>query len=87
MEDMGCGSQTMWLNTMGNQTDKPETRAKANAQVACPFCHSIETELLSLFGQQLLTVQYYCNACHTPFECVKDDDMLDAYAARKEGQT
>ncbi len=86
MEDMGCGSQTMWLNTMGNQTDKPETRAKANVQVACPFCRSTDTEFLSLFGQQLLTVQYYCHACHTPFECVKDDDMLDAYAARKEGQ-
>lgn len=52
----------------------------------CPFCGSSETELYSLFGQQLLTVQFYCNACHTPFECVKDDDILDAYAARKEGQ-
>lgn len=53
---------------------------------ACPFCGSLDTELYSLFGQQLLTVQFYCNACHTPFECVKDDDILDAYAARKEGQ-
>jgi hypothetical protein len=76
----------MWLNTMGYNTDKPETRAKANEQVACPFCRSTDTELISLFGQQLLTVQYYCNACHTPFECVKDDDILDDYAARKEGQ-
>jgi hypothetical protein len=38
-----------------------------------------------LFGQQLLTIQFYCNACHTPFECVKDDAILEAYdAARKE---
>ncbi len=71
---------------MGYNTDKPETRAKAKAQVACPFCRSTDTELISLFGQQLLTAQFYCNACHTPFECVKDDDILDDYEARKEGQ-
>ena len=53
--------------------------------IACPYCGSTDTELCSLFGQQLLTVQYYCNTCRTPFECVKDDDILDAYAARKEG--
>jgi DNA-directed RNA polymerase subunit RPC12/RpoP len=65
-----------------NEESEPEGRA----QVACPFCGSVETELFSLFGQQLLTVQYYCNACHTPFERVKDDDILDEYAARKEMQ-
>jgi hypothetical protein len=52
--------------------------------VTCPFCGSDRTELFSLFGQHLLTVQYYCNFCHTPFERVKDDDVLDDYAARKE---
>ncbi len=77
----------VWLITMGYNTDKQETNTKAKAQIACPFCHSTNTELFSLFGQQLLTVQYYCNACHTPFECVKDDDILDAYeVARKEDQ-
>jgi DNA-directed RNA polymerase subunit RPC12/RpoP len=69
---------------MGYNTDKPE--AKAKARVICPYCSSNDTELFSLFGQQLLTVQYYCNACHTPFERIKDDDILDDYAARKEGQ-
>ena len=38
----------------------------------CPFCHSTETELLSLFGSQLLTEQYYCRTCRTPFEHIKD---------------
>ncbi|HZS75270.1 MAG TPA: hypothetical protein VFA41_01545 [Ktedonobacteraceae bacterium] len=51
----------------------------AGPQVQCPYCGSTQTEFFSLFGQQLLTVQYYCTACHTPFECVKDDDILDAY--------
>jgi hypothetical protein len=38
----------------------------------CPFCGSAATELLSLFGSQLLTEQYYCRTCRTPFEYIKD---------------
>ena len=57
-----------------------------NVQVLCPYCGSQNTELFSLFGQQLLTVQYYCNACHTPFERIKDDEVLNDYAARKESE-
>ena len=64
---------------------EPKTQTKAHVQIACPFCRSTNTDFLSLFGQQLLTVQLYCNACHTPFECIKDEDILEAYdAARKE---
>lgn len=44
--------------------------------VQCPFCGSLDTELFSLFGQHLLTIQYYCNACRTPFERIKDDTAL-----------
>jgi DNA-directed RNA polymerase subunit RPC12/RpoP len=64
----------------------PPVGTGTNAVVECPYCRSTDTELFSLFGQQLLTVQYYCNACHTPFERIKDDDVLDDFAARKEGQ-
>lgn len=39
--------------------------------VKCPYCNSDETEVLALFGQQLLTMQYYCRGCRTPFEYVK----------------
>lgn len=38
---------------------------------------------MSLFGQQLLTVQYYCNKCRTPFERVKGPDVLSDAAARQ----
>lgn len=47
-----------------------------DALVLCPFCHSKDTELFSLFGQRLLTVQYYCKTCRTPFERVKGKDIL-----------
>ncbi|MEO6887537.1 MAG: hypothetical protein ABI456_00815 [Ktedonobacteraceae bacterium] len=72
---------------------RPSPGAHAgHLEVLCPYCGSTETELFALFGQQLLTVQYYCNACHTPFERVKDDDVLEAAGqswpsqARKEDQ-
>ncbi len=72
---------------MDYQTDKQGTKTNVKVQIACPYCRSTDTEFLSLFGQQLLTVQVYCHACHTPFECVKDDDILDAYnVVRKEDQ-
>ncbi|TMD57623.1 MAG: hypothetical protein E6I93_02450 [Chloroflexi bacterium] len=67
---------------MRYNTDEPQS----NTRVRCPFCGSTDTEPLALFGQQLLTVQMYCNTCHTPFECIKDDDILDEFARRKEDQ-
>ena len=41
--------------------------------VFCPFCRSTETEQFSTFGSQLSTAQYYCRACHTPFEHIKHE--------------
>ncbi len=60
-------------------TSRPEIR--------CPFCGSLDTELFSLFGQQLLTVQYYCNGCRTPFERVRGDDVLEDAARRTRPST
>jgi DNA-directed RNA polymerase subunit RPC12/RpoP len=55
--------------------------AERDQGVECPFCGSFATEFMAMFGQQLLTVQYYCNTCQTPFERVKGPDIL-ADAAR-----
>lgn len=44
------------------------------APVACPFCGSHETELISLFGGQLSTDQYYCRACRSYFERFSRDE-------------
>ena len=76
----------MGYNAEGFQQAEQRQNNASDNSPACPFCGSHATELFSLFGQQLLTVQFYCHSCHTPFECVKDDDILDAYAARKEDQ-
>jgi DNA-directed RNA polymerase subunit RPC12/RpoP len=59
--------------------DHSET-ARPKLEVTCPYCGSTTVEFFSLFGQQLLTVQYYCHTCHTPFEHIKDDDLLNEVA-------
>ncbi len=43
-------------------------------KVPCPFCKSTETEMIALFGQQMMTSQYYCRHCRSVFEAVKWDD-------------
>ena len=58
----------------------------ATASPRCPFCGSTDTELLSLFGSQLLTDQRYCRSCHTPFEHVAGDDEDAAQAAAVKGE-
>lgn len=54
------------------------------AGVECPYCGSTDTEMMSLFGQQLLTAQYYCNRCRTPFERVKGEDTMEDARKREE---
>ncbi len=63
-------------------TQPPNVSGAAREHAPCPYCGSPETEPLALFGQQLLTVQMYCQGCHTPFEYVKDDAILDVFSAR-----
>jgi len=58
----------------------PDFSAQAPVHPYCPYCGSNATELISLFGKQLLTLQYYCHTCHTPFERVRDTDVFDERA-------
>ena len=63
---------------MSHEEDRPPTSGAAPeiaapgdpSTVRCPFCLSGDTEPLALFGSQLSTAQYYCRACHTPFEYI-----------------
>jgi ring-1,2-phenylacetyl-CoA epoxidase subunit PaaD len=50
-----------------------EPTGQTPQSVRCPFCGSADVELLALFGSQLLTDQYYCRACRTPFEHLRAD--------------
>jgi transcription elongation factor Elf1 len=64
---------------MNDQERQEESQAPAKAKgmpesVTCPFCASRDVELVSLFGGQLSTDQYYCRACRTYFERFGRDD-------------
>jgi hypothetical protein len=39
--------------------------------VTCPFCGGRDTRPLATFGSLLMTSQYYCAACRTPFEWLR----------------
>jgi len=52
---------------------REQEQEREQPTVRCPFCGSAEVELMALFGSQLLTDQYYCRACHTPFEHLRAD--------------
>jgi hypothetical protein len=53
----------------------PRPGVPASRDPGCPFCESPDTELVSLFGSQLLVSQYRCRACHTYFEAVRADSL------------
>ena len=40
----------------------------------CPWCGSSDTERIGEWGPQLLTEQWMCRACHTPYERIRRDD-------------
>ena len=58
---------------MKRHSDNDNAPSAPGQGVACPFCGSADIELLALFGSQLLTDQYYCRACRTPFEHLRAD--------------
>jgi len=39
----------------------------------CPHCREKDSEVISLFGTQAMTLQYRCNRCGTVFEAIKYD--------------
>lgn len=69
---------TAWLSTESREKLReygiaPPTESSASpaAAVACPQCHSPETELKSYFGSTACKAMYVCRACAEPFEAFK----------------
>jgi hypothetical protein len=42
--------------------------------VTCVWCDSEDVERLADFGPGLMTEQWFCQACHSPFELVRKRD-------------
>jgi transposase-like protein len=53
-------------------------------RVVCPFCNAETSELVSLFGSQLLMSQYRCTACGSYFEGLRQDRWDAGTPARGE---
>ncbi len=53
--------------------DKAGNPLHSRQKAQCPFCNSEDTELLSLFGQNLLSSTWYCRSCRTAFEAIRWD--------------
>lgn len=45
--------------------------ASDQTKIACAYCDSTDTEMFSLFGQALMSSQYYCNNCRSVFEAIR----------------
>lgn len=45
----------------------------SRADLSCPFCDSLDVELVSPWGGQLITSQLRCRSCNTHFEAVRED--------------
>ena len=51
----------------------PEGEGEFNPQGGreCPFCRSKDTQVISLFGSQVMTMQCKCRACGSFYEASK----------------
>jgi hypothetical protein len=50
----------------------PAPPADVSAEpVRCTWCDAAEVERIAQWGPQLLTEQYICLACHSPFEWIR----------------
>ena len=59
-------------------TPESENRPKPR----CPFCRSNDTEVISLFGSQVMTMQCKCHACGSFFEASKYSSNDHLFANR-----
>lgn len=39
--------------------------------MTCPWCGATDVEQIAAYGSLLMTAQWFCNACHSPFERVR----------------
>ena len=65
----GCmgGEDPSNYSTGGQQPEQPRSSPR------CPSCGATESEVISLFGTQAMTLQYRCRGCGDFYEALKYD--------------
>ena len=51
--------------------EPPATPPGTGDEVTCPWCGSTEVELVGAVGPTVMTSQWICTACHSPFERIR----------------
>ncbi len=72
---MGAGrsGRLIGLPNRSGRRRQPVVPRAAMPTVARVFCGSADTEPVSIYGCHMLVAQYYCVACCTSFDWVRDD--------------
>lgn len=58
------------------------------APPTCPWCGSDDVSELAAYGSLLMTAQWHCESCHSPFERIRHrgadaaDEMPDGHPDR-----
>lgn len=48
-------------------------REQMPGDVECAFCGSVDTEPVAVYGCHMMTSQYFCHACRSTFDWVRDE--------------
>ena len=57
---------------------EPPAATPGDGGVTCPWCGTADVEQIAAYGSLLMTAQWFCNACRSPFERVRHRGAPDA---------
>jgi hypothetical protein len=66
----GTDAPLAWADGPGKR-GRGDAAVRIESKPRCPFCRSNDTEVISLFGSQVMTMQCKCRACGSFFEASK----------------
>lgn len=50
---------------------EPAPATPGDDGLTCPWCGATDVEQIAAYGSLLMTAQWFCNACGSPFERVR----------------
>jgi hypothetical protein len=50
---------------------EPAPETPGDDGLTCPWCGATDVEQIAAYGSLLMTAQWFCNACGSPFERVR----------------
>lgn len=75
---MGEPTDRRALRVVGEETRRHRgvlPREQMPQEVPCAFCGSADTEPVAVYGCHMMTSQYFCHACRSTFDWVRDESV------------